>query len=232
MLESWKGSLPFQKLANVGTTWNFITPAAPHQGGIWEAGVKSVKFHLRRAMGDRSFTSNQFYTILTQIEACLNSRPLVPLSQDLADPRPLTPGHFLIGRPLLQPPLVVDISKLPLNRLTAWGHQQKIVNSFWTRWKEEYLLSLQKRMKWYDPCPNVRINDIVLIYDETTPPATWPLGRVIDISPDEEGFVRNVKIQTASTTLVRPVTKIVSLISHAKPRQVNQSGSGFPSVAL
>lgn len=231
VLESWKDSLPFQKMANLGTTWNFITPAAPHQGGIWEAGVKSVKFHLRRALGDRSYTANQFYTILTQVEACLNSRPLVPVSQDLADPQPLTPGHFLIGRPLLQPPMAMETSDLPLNRVTAWGHQQRIVSSFWTRWKEEYMLSLQQRMKWRNPCTNIQIDDIVVILDEATPPASWPLGRVIDIKPDDNGFIRNVIIKTAATTLTRPVQKTISLISHESTPSNTRSGTGFPSDA-
>ncbi|GBM22156.1 hypothetical protein AVEN_190815-1 [Araneus ventricosus] len=43
-------------------------------------------------------------TLLCQVEACLNSRSLVPLSSDPRDVRILTPGHFLIGFPLLEIP--------------------------------------------------------------------------------------------------------------------------------
>lgn len=42
-------------------------------------------------------------TILTRIEACLNSPPLSPASDDPNDLNPLTPGHFLIGAPLMTP---------------------------------------------------------------------------------------------------------------------------------
>lgn len=143
VLDEWQGSLPHQQLANYQTNWQFIPPGAPHQGGLWESGVRSVKHHLRRTIGVRILTPNYLYTLLTRVGACLNSRPLGPLSQDVSDLSPLTPGHFLIGRPLLQPLLTEDVSSVPDNRLTAWAQQQKLIGAFWQRWKEEYLVSLQ-----------------------------------------------------------------------------------------
>jgi len=88
-------------LANDGVQWHFIPPAAPHFGGLWEAGVKSFKFHLRRAIGSRTLSKAEFATLLCQIEACLNSRPIAAVSDDPGDLFALTPGHFLIGRSLL-----------------------------------------------------------------------------------------------------------------------------------
>lgn len=77
--------------------WIFIPPRAPHFGGIWEAGVKSVKDHLIKILGNNHFTFEGFYTVCTQVEAILNSRPLSPLSNDSTDYQALTPAHFLIG---------------------------------------------------------------------------------------------------------------------------------------
>lgn len=37
-------------------------------------------------------------TILSQIKACVNSRPLVSMSGDAVEIEALTPGHFLIGQ--------------------------------------------------------------------------------------------------------------------------------------
>ncbi|GFT61477.1 hypothetical protein TNCV_4275471 [Trichonephila clavipes] len=48
--------------------WSFIPPRAPNHGGLWEAGVKAVKYHLRRVMGNLRFTYEEFLTILNQIE--------------------------------------------------------------------------------------------------------------------------------------------------------------------
>ncbi|XP_029679981.1 uncharacterized protein LOC115245695 [Formica exsecta] len=97
-----------QRIANVtnasGVRWHFNPPAAPHFGGLWEAAVKSTKHHLTRVIGEATLTYKEFSTFLTQVEACLNSRPLHAVSDDPDDFTPLTPGHFLIGAPLLAVP--------------------------------------------------------------------------------------------------------------------------------
>ena len=88
----------FLTIKNV--TWKFIPQQAPHFGGLWEAVVKSIKTHLRKIIGNVKLTFEELSTLLTQIEACLNSRPLVPFPGDDDGIEALTPGHFLIGRPL------------------------------------------------------------------------------------------------------------------------------------
>ncbi|XP_041449352.1 uncharacterized protein LOC121404191 [Drosophila obscura] len=87
-----------------GLTWRFIPPGAPHMGGLWEAGVKSFKALFQRSMCNSKYTLEEFATFLSKIEACLNSRPISPMSEDPTDPLALSPGHFLIGGPLLSHP--------------------------------------------------------------------------------------------------------------------------------
>jgi len=71
-------------LATEGCTWNFIPPQGPHFGGLWEAVAKSMKYHLRRTLGSHVATYEELCTLLTEIEACLNSRPLCALSDELS----------------------------------------------------------------------------------------------------------------------------------------------------
>ena len=87
-------------LSDQSISWKFIPQHSPHFGGLWEAAVKSVKYHLRRILGEVKMTYEEMSTLLIQIEACLNSRPIAPLSNDEFEFEALTPGHFLVGRPL------------------------------------------------------------------------------------------------------------------------------------
>jgi len=123
-------------LANDGVQWHFIPPAAPHFGGLWEAGVKSLKFHLRRVVSSRTLSKTEFATLLYQIEGCLNSRPIAPLSDDRSDLSALTSGHFLIGRPLVALPeeSILDVNA---NRLSRWQFVQAMQKRIWRSWSKD-----------------------------------------------------------------------------------------------
>ncbi|XP_063540322.1 uncharacterized protein LOC134749332 [Cydia strobilella] len=65
-----------ESLALNGTTWHFIPPRSPNFDGLWEAGIKSTKYHIKRVIGESTLTFEEMATLLSQIEACLNSRPI------------------------------------------------------------------------------------------------------------------------------------------------------------
>ncbi|XP_065354790.1 uncharacterized protein LOC135949223 [Calliphora vicina] len=156
----------FRELANQQIHWHFIPPSAPNFGGIWEAGVKSVKFHLNRTLGMSSVTYEELNTLLCQIECCLNSRPLCLKYE--GDPDPITPGHFLILRPMTTVP-DENLMNVNMNRLTRWEYMQRLLQQFWLKWSTEYLSQLQKRPKWVQKLQNLQQNDMVLIKDENLP---------------------------------------------------------------
>ncbi|XP_055306803.1 uncharacterized protein LOC129571057, partial [Sitodiplosis mosellana] len=113
-----------------GTEWNFITPSAPHEGGIWEAAVKSMKHHLKRVMGPQKYSLQGITTLLASVEACLNSRPLCTLSDDPEDAQALTPAHFLIGRSL-KLPLHEKADAPPYNAKRLFIQLQCQIQAFW-----------------------------------------------------------------------------------------------------
>jgi len=114
-----------EQLAAESIQWRFNPPAAPHFGGIWEAAVKSLKHHLRRVLSDATLTYEELSTLLAQVEACLNSRPLQALSNDPRDLTALTPGYFLVGSALtaIPEPSLMDHST---NQLSRWRLLQRI----------------------------------------------------------------------------------------------------------
>ncbi|XP_035228300.1 uncharacterized protein LOC118200437 [Stegodyphus dumicola] len=108
-----------QYLASENISCKLIPPHAPNFGEIWEAGIKSFKFHLKRTISDAKRNSEEFLTVFDQIAGILNSRSLSPLSSEPPDYEPLTPGHFLIGRPInsIVEPQILALSE---SRLLRW----------------------------------------------------------------------------------------------------------------
>lgn len=198
--------------AAVGTTWEFIPPSAPHFGGLWEASVKSTKHHLRRVVGTQLLSYEEFATVLTQVEAVLNSRPICPLSSDPSDLETLTPGHFLIQRPLNQAP-ITDLPHMPNNRFARWQLVQRIRNDFWKRWQTEYLHTLQQRSKWLVPKVPIAMDTLVLLKDDNAPPLSWPKGRISRLFPGPDGIARVAEVRTISGILTRPLAKLCPLPS-------------------
>lgn len=196
--------------------WYFITPSAPHQGGIWEAAVKSFKRHLVRCIGDSQLTYEEFTTLLCQIEACLNSRPIARLSDDPNDLVSLTPGHFLIGEPLITPPQE-NIQAVPTNRLCRWSMVQKYHQHIWKRWQQEYLHTLLNRPKWTKTNRNIEVGDLVVVKVDNLPPSKWSMGRVQETFPGPDGVVRNVAVKQQNGIYRRPIQKLILLPLHELP---------------
>lgn len=82
----------------------YITLHLFYFGRLWVAGVKCAQFHIVRMLGNSHLMFEELSTSLTQVEAILNSRPLIPISSDPTDLNLLTPGDLLIGRPLTSLP--------------------------------------------------------------------------------------------------------------------------------
>lgn len=192
------------------TSWHFICPHAPNFGGLWEAGVRSTKTHLRKVVGTTTLTYEEMSTVLAQVEACLNSRPLTLLSDDPNDPLPLTPGHFLVGEALLN---ITDdnYTNCNIHGLDRWRLTQKIVNDFWSRWNKEYLVNLNQRHKWNTPSAEPELDSVVILREDNVPPAKWILGRIIAKHTGVDNITRVVSVKCKSGILKRPVSKLCIL---------------------
>lgn len=181
-------------------------------GGVWEAGIKSAKTHLRRVLGEALLTFEELYTLLAEIEACLNSRPLTPMSSDPNDFTALTPGHFLIGSSLTSIPQT-DLQETASNRLTRYQLLIKLQQHFWSRWTVEYLSQLQAKNKWKDSdlTDKLKPGTLVVLRDERLPPLQWRLGRVTETHPGKDKLVRVVSIKTSGGIVQRSLPKICIL---------------------
>lgn len=179
-----------------------------------------------KVIGENVVSTEDFSTLLVQVEACLNSRPLTPLSDDPDDLEPLTPAHFLVGTSL-QAIQDVDIVSIPSNRLSSFQLVQQRLQHFWNRWRREYLCQLQARTKRWKPAIAIEIGKLVVIKDENTPPIRWKMGRITAVHPGLDGIIRVVTVKTASGELKRPIEKICLL-----PIQTNNDDSETHSDSL
>ena len=217
-------------------TWHHIPERAPHFGGLWEAAVKSAKHHLKRIVGEQKLTFEEFTTVSTQVEAYLNSRPLLHLDSHSPDGiQPPTPGHALIGKPLVAYP---ETALPPLQtHHNRWTLCQGIVQQFWRSWSKDYFHQLQAAHKWKDKRPNLAVGDVVLMKDSSEFQTHWGMARVTAVFPGDDGLVRAVevlvkkatipsnipkknvtpdKIKITSLTLKRPVAKLALLVPAPK----------------
>ncbi|XP_054713574.1 uncharacterized protein LOC129223035 [Uloborus diversus] len=190
-------------LSQSNIEFHFNPPASPHFGGLWE-----MKFHLKRVIGETVLTFEEITNLLTPIEACLNSRPLVATSDSSLEVQVLTPSHFLIGDVLLS-----SLDDIPVNNLSyssRWNLVQSMRNGIWKSWKRDYLSTLQSRVKWRMPQPNVREGNIVLLKD-SGPAGSWTMGRVVAVHPGADFKTRVVDIKTNCGLFRRSISKLVLL---------------------
>ncbi|CAG9132520.1 unnamed protein product [Plutella xylostella] len=201
--------------------WHFNAPLWPSAGGIWEAAVKSCKRILKTVLGEQKLTFEQFSTLLCQVEACLNSRPLSPLTEDPEDLDYLTPGHFLTGSPTMSLPQQ-ELTTRTLDIRNRWKLVELMTQHFWNRWSKECLSQLQLRSKWRSPKENIQQGELVLIKDNL-PPGKWAMGRVTEVHPGRDGYTRVVTLKTQNGTLKRPITQLSPL-----PSQVTEIQTELP----
>jgi len=147
---------------------------------------------------------------ITQVEMCLNSRPLIALSHEPNDPSYLSPGHFLIGVPLTTLP-EPDFTNTIMNSLSRWQRVQRYNQQLWKRWSSECLNNLQQRSKWRSQQPDLQPGMLVLLREDNLPPMSWRLGIISETFPGSDGYVRVVTVKTSSGQFKRSSHKFVVL---------------------
>ena len=203
--------------------WKRNPPTASHMGGVWERQIRSVRAVLSSLLkqNGHSLDDELFRTLLTEVEAIVNSRPLtVETLSDAGSPCPLTPAHLLTMKSnVIFPPAGIFL-RTDIYCRQRWRRVQHIANEFWSRWNKEYLSSLQPRTKNQTMSRNLKVGDIVLLKETDSARNDWPIAKVIDTHYDaQQKCVRSVTLRLASqdlnsarTVKIRPVNKLILLV--------------------
>ena len=152
-------------------------------------------------------------TFFTEAEAIVNSRPLTLENLHDPDSGPLTPNQILTmkSRVVLPPPGEFQAADVYCRK--RWRVAQHLANSFWSRWRKEFLQLLQSRQKWTEEKRNLQLDDVVLWKEEGVVRGRWPMARVVKVHPSKDGLVRSVSLRVGQTTYDRPVNKTVLLVA-------------------
>ena len=221
-------------------SWKVNAPHSSHMGGVWERQIRTVRSVLTGLLQNHASQLNDesLRTLMIEVEAIVNSRPIA--TDDLTDPDSLdvlTPNHLLTMKSsvILSPP--GNFQRADVYSRKRWRRVQQLTDGFWQRWKKGYLQSLQVRQKWTSPKRNLQEGDIVVMKDDSVPRNLWKLARVAAAHPDEDGYVRKVKLAVADQSLDsngarkkpsisyfdRPIHGLVLLMSRS------EEDRGFPA---
>ena len=184
MNKAWKKLDPFQlqrEMSSKGIKWKFITERSPHRGGWWERICRSLKEPLRKILGKALLTYTEMYTVLTDIEAVINSRPLTFIGDEINDGQVITPAHLALGRSLKAIPDATVGSSTIAPVSSRFLYRQNLANRFWRRWMTEYSPQLTIRQILLEEKPPLRVGDIVLMSEDNVKRGNWPLAIVKEI---------------------------------------------------
>ena len=146
-------------------------------------------------LGKTQLTHELLVTLMAEVVAIVNARPISALPSDTDDPQPLSPAMLLTmkTRPAGPPP--GQFRRTDIYACRPWRRVQFLAEQFWTRWRREYLQSLQPQQKWTEIRQDLCVGDVVLMRDEQWHRNNWPLGRVGDMIRSEDSRVRKVKVE-------------------------------------
>ena len=172
--------------------------------------VQSAKRALKIILQDQTVTDEVLSTVLSEVASILNGRILTSVSADPQDPAPLTPNHFLLGRPHPHVPPDTEDSFHPISR-RRWIQAQYLINQFWKRWVREYVPALMERQKWLTHKRDMQVGDEVLVVGNNLRRGEWLVGSVTRVYQRENDAVRFADVQTKSGNYTRPLAKLCSM---------------------
>jgi len=237
-LKSWEEHHSVRSTLNQNKCkWHFNPSRAPWFGGFFERIVKMVKLCLQKTLHRSMVTEDELHTVLCEIEADLNDRPLTSVSDSVDDLQPLTPSQLMLGYRLdstpvatLDPEEELDPSEFTTELLSRrQKNVQKVLHRFQSRFRKEYLTILRHSATDTREVVAPQVGDIVQIHDEG-PRLLWNLGRVVELHEGKDGHVRSVKLKTRGGTVSRPVTLLYPLEIRAREPVENSPEAPGPEL--
>ena len=180
--------------------WRNIPPISPWWGGWWERIVRSVKNAIKKTIHCTTIPYIEMVTLLAEISAVINSRPLTFVSDNHQDTQALTPAHILLGKTIgEQFPVELDVPvSSPRDLQTAFAVREGCIKLFWESWVNEYLRNLPPLASSTSVIKPIVLGTMVLLRDDNKPRAYWPIGRITKLFPGKDNIVRSVEVKLSN----------------------------------
>ncbi|XP_067940881.1 uncharacterized protein [Watersipora subatra] len=191
------------------------------QAFTWEQQIRSIRAALEGQLSRHSarLTSTRLRIAFYEAMNIGNSRPISAEALNDHGVQVITLNHLLTSKPAHCTPLPGKFDSTEVFGQKMWRKTQQMADEFWTAWKDSYLQQITKRQRWERPQENLRAGDIVLVKEENTPRYEWPTGKIIEVTQGEDGKVRRVRVQIATSilhlkgsVLERPIQKLILLL--------------------
>ncbi len=141
-MKQWNTDKITRFAADRGVTWVFNPPTASHHGGVWERQIRTIRKILNSILNEQFLRTHQneeqLRTLMCEVEAIINSRPLTRCSDDPHDLDVITPNSLLNLHPTVVPP-PGNFTQKDQYAKGRWRQMQYLADLFWKRWTKEYL---------------------------------------------------------------------------------------------
>ncbi|XP_046848107.1 uncharacterized protein LOC124441684 [Xenia sp. Carnegie-2017] len=144
-----------------------------------------VKVCLRKVLGNAKLTFDELTTVLAEVEANLNSRPLTYEYEEV-NSEVLTPAHLVYGQ---------DSTRT--NTRTRFKHLSTILEHFWSRWKREYLTNLREfhKVGMADKqSAIIKPGDVVIVFEQGKKRGEWKTGVIQELICGKDKVVRGARV--------------------------------------
>ena len=207
-----------------GCKWLFKPPHASHFGGAWERQIGTIRRVLDAMLaqlGSSQLTHELLVTLMAEVTAIVNARPIAAMPTDTDEPQPLSPSMLLTMKTRPLGPPHGNFLPVDLYARRRWRRVQYLADQFWIRWRRDYLQNMQIRSKWSKQQRNLSAGDVVLMKDEEVHRNNWPIGRVTEAIKSGDGQVRKAQVEIVregkKKTFLRPIKELILLVPAALP---------------
>ncbi len=205
-------------LQEQGCTWSFNAPHSSHMGGAWERMINTARHILDALLLKTSLsrlTHEVLTTLMSEVMAIMNARPVLPISSDTDTLEVLSPSMLLTQNASTVPALLGDFDMKDLYK-KEWRQVQYLADAFWKAWRRDYLVTLQVRRKWTAEKRDLQEGDVVLLKDSNVKHNEWPIGLIVKTIPSSDNRVRKVEVKIikegSAKVYLRPISEVVLLL--------------------